>query len=55
MEMTMTRKIDVIASGYEWVCPKCRCMNYEIAYEKTVTCPCSTEEYDTFEPEHCYG
>lgn len=31
-------EVDLIASGYEWVCPKCDCENREIEVSESVTC-----------------
>ena len=32
------KKIDLIAAGYEWVCPSCKEHNEEICGSETVTC-----------------
>jgi len=31
-------EVDLIASGYEWICPKCEQYNTEIAIPKTLVC-----------------
>jgi len=31
-------EIDLIASGYEWICPSCEDLNKEIAITEKVTC-----------------
>jgi hypothetical protein len=41
---TMTNRVrcmdtvDLIASGYEWTCPKCETLNEEIAVTEKVSC-----------------
>lgn len=35
-------RVDMIASGYEWTCPRCEKLNTECEYTETVTC-CVTE------------
>jgi DNA-directed RNA polymerase subunit RPC12/RpoP len=44
----MARKsVELIASGYEWTCPKCSRLNNEIEVTETVTCPgCNTTFYE---------
>lgn len=34
----MPNEVDLIASGYEWVCPKCDTLRHEIEVTETVTC-----------------
>ena len=49
--------VDIIASGYEWVCPVCNRLNREIEITETVTC-CGAdcrEEFEANPPEHAYG
>lgn len=42
--------IDIVASGYEWICVKCEELNREIQVTPTVTCQ---ECGEVFEPiEH---
>ena len=41
--------VDMIASGYEWICPSCGKLNTEIEYMETVTCgvsPCEQFRYE---------
>lgn len=33
-----TQSVELIASGYEWTCPRCDHLNTEIASSETVTC-----------------
>ena len=49
--------VDVIASGYEWICPVCNELNQIVAIPKTGTAICGFEDcghkvaLDL--PEHC--
>ena len=48
--------VDIIASGYEWICPKCGRFNTEIEITETVICEgidCRAE-LETNPPEHAY-
>jgi len=47
--------VDVIASGYEWVCPSCNELNKEIEYLEKYTCGRCKKEVETSLPEHAYG
>lgn len=57
--------VDLIASGYEWVCPKCGKLNHEIEVTETVTCHDDEDcdgcgkgcgkTYETESPEHAYS
>lgn len=46
--------VDIIASGYEWICPKCQSYNSLIAWQPSVTCrnPQCAESFPTNVPEH---
>ena len=46
--------VDVIASGYEWLCPTCGELNKEIEYLEIYTCLCGLS-FETSLPEHAYG
>lgn len=50
--------VDIIASGYEWICPECNTLNNEIEYPRgTVRCcnlQCKTD-FECEPPEHAYG
>ena len=46
--------VDVISSGYEWVCPQCGKLNNEIEYKEHYLCTCG-QEVKTDLPEHTYG
>lgn len=47
--------VDLIASGYEWTCPKCDTLNREIAIKETVKCANCGEEFEVGEVDHAYG
>ena len=47
--------VDVIASGYEWVCPVCGELNKEIEYLENYTCGRCKKNVETSPPEHAYG
>ena len=52
-----TEHVDVIASGYEWTCPRCSTFNTEMCYMSIYTCSnpkCRTSFY-TNPPEHAMG
>jgi hypothetical protein len=55
VEQTVNEAVDIIASGYEWICPKCQSYNSLIAWQPSVTCrnPQCAESYPTNCPEHC--
>ena len=44
--------VDIIASGYEWICPKCAYINKEIEYQSEVQCGHCDNEFETSLPEH---
>ncbi len=49
--------VDLIASGYEWICPICDKLNHEIETTEIVTCSniaCS-ESFKTNPAEHAIG
>jgi len=45
-------KVDIIASGYEWVCPACGELNKEIEWREVVTCRYCAETCEANLPEH---
>lgn len=47
--------VDVIASGYEWICPKCKFLNRDEEYKTKVTCGKCKRKYETNPPEHALG
>lgn len=49
------KTVDIIASGYEWICPDCEHYNTEIGFAEFVKCTCCKRVYETNPPEHAYG
>lgn len=47
--------VDIIASGYEWICPVCEEFNAEIEITETVKCPACGEEFNTNPADHVYS
>jgi len=50
-------RVDVVASGYEWICPNEDCEQFNTHYEwnSKVICATCKREYETNPPEHCLG
>ena len=57
------REVDLIASGYEWICPTCGKLNHEISVPElaedginngAVICTCG-QRFRVNTPEHAYG
>ena len=50
-------KIDLIASGYEWICPKCNQFNKEIEVpgNETVKCEFCLTKYKVADYGHAIG
>jgi len=46
--------VDLIASGYEWICPKCDTFNTEIEITEKVTCPECGATWETGECHHAH-
>ncbi|MEM3452110.1 MAG: hypothetical protein QW835_00590 [Candidatus Hadarchaeum sp.] len=46
--------VDLIASGYEWICPNCDKVNAEIEWRETVVCRHCGQQYETNHPEHAW-
>jgi len=46
--------VDIIASGYEWVCPVCDRLNKEIAWAEEVKCPKCKITFKADVPTHAY-
>ena len=53
--LDMSRTVDVIASGYEWICPKCEYFNKEIEHTEQVQCNQCRRVFETNPPEHALG
>lgn len=47
--------VDLVASGYEWVCPCCEELNHEIEVTEHVICPHCNVRYSANPPEHAYS
>jgi hypothetical protein len=54
-DVSMSKTVDLIASGYEWICPGCEILNKEIEITGTVKCHECGEEFVTGIAEHAYG
>lgn len=50
----MSESVDLIASGYEWVCPKDSTFNKTIELSDTVKCHSCGEVYEVGNFEHTY-
>lgn len=53
--LDISETVDIIASGYEWICPKCEHFNTEIEYTKQVQCNQCERVFLTDPPEHAMG
>ena len=49
------RTVDIIASGYEWICPDCDTLNRVMGLVEVVVCACCRAEFETNPPEDAYG
>lgn len=47
-------EVDIIASGYDWICPNCDEMNHEIEITEMVCCKDCKQKYRTNEAHHAY-
>jgi len=47
--------VDLIASGYEWICPNCDYPNHEIEITESVDCKDCGNWYKTNPAEHAHG
>lgn len=47
--------VDIISSGYEWICTACGILNREIECSETVTCSDCATQFETNPPEHAIG
>lgn len=47
--------VDIIASGYEWICPHCKMHNTEIEILEIVVCQDCKDWYLTNPAEHACG
>ena len=47
--------VELIASGYEWICPNCDDINHEIEVTERVQCDNCHASYDVADYEHAIG
>jgi len=47
-------EVDLIASGYEWMCPVCGCLNKEIEILELVCCDQCEQECGVYDHFHAY-
>ena len=48
-------EVELIASGYEWICPNCEEFNKEIEITEFVTCDKCNQEYKVQDYYHAYN
>jgi transcription initiation factor TFIIIB Brf1 subunit/transcription initiation factor TFIIB len=48
-------EVDLIASGYEWICPECDHRNTEIEIREEVVCKECGEICEVNQTHHAYG
>jgi protein-arginine kinase activator protein McsA len=53
-EQETAQAMDLIASGYDWICLTCQKANHEIESRMEVICPQCQTHFATNPPEHCY-
>ena len=46
--------VDLIASGYEWHCPKCENFNREIEWKEHLRCSVCGTKFEANYPEHAW-
>lgn len=54
-DVDQMESVDLIASGYEWICPNCNHLNHEIEVTDVVKCGECGNCYATDAPEHAYS
>lgn len=47
--------VELIASGYEWICPKCETLNHEIETSSTVECDECHDIFEVRDVHHANG
>jgi phage FluMu protein Com len=47
--------VELIASGYEWECPKCKVLNTEIEVTEKVKCSSCKVEFEVEDYYHAIG
>lgn len=53
--LDVPESVDLIASGYEWICPACESFNHEIEITESVTCPACTAKYQVQDYNHAHN
>lgn len=53
-ERSDLHRVDLIAAGYEWNCPKCLMFHRIYEAKKTVTCQRCLRKFETNPPEHAW-
>jgi len=56
-EKNNLERIELIASGYEWICLKCQMLNkiYEIPKQDIIECPFCNTKFKIEDFFHAYG
>lgn len=54
MDEPEQQTVELVASGYEWLCPACETLNHEIEVTTQVTCNACGATFETDPPEHAY-
>lgn len=52
--MNKKQTVEIIASGYEWICPKCDSLNKDIEVKESVKCEYCHKEFKTGYPRHAF-
>jgi len=57
MKQIELEPVEIIASGYEWICPKCKTLNkiHEIPLEEIVKCIHCNTKFRIEDFYHAYG
>ena len=50
----LENRVDLIASGYEFICPSCNGFNTEMGIKEIVTCEFCNKSYETREIHHAF-
>ena len=52
--MPEREKVDIIAAGYEWLCPKCEHLNKDPEIYSEICCQSCEELFDVGSIEHAF-
>jgi len=55
VEVLEMKTVDIIASGYEWICTDCETLNQVMGLTEIVRCVCCDAEFITNPPEDAFG